>query len=59
MNNVGIEKNDVENVSSTQDSNEEAIVDFRLDEDLKKIKTKYLEMTEKFLKKKRLFEFKT
>ncbi len=40
MNNVGIEKNDVEDVSSTQDSNEEAVVDFRLDENLKKNKDK-------------------
>lgn len=40
MNNGGREKNDDEDNSSTQDSKEEAIVDFRLDEDLKKNKGK-------------------
>lgn len=40
MNNGGRERNDDEDNSSTQDSKEEAIVDFRLDEDLKKNKDK-------------------
>ncbi len=34
MNNAGREKNDVEDNTSTQDSKEDAVVDFRLDEDL-------------------------
>jgi len=40
MNNAGREKNDVEDNTSTQDSKEDAVVDFRLDEDLIKNKDK-------------------
>lgn len=40
MNNADREKNDVEDNTSTQDSKEDAVVDFRLDEDLIKNKDK-------------------